>query len=66
MIKKKLMKVSSDGSVNFFYETFNYKDITQFIVNTNDERNFYLNAKKFKIPSTDPKYSLSFKKKYLF
>lgn len=64
MIKKKLIKIFSDGSISFNYETLNYKSLPQLKVSVNDERNFYLNKKTAKIPLTDPKYSLSFKKKY--
>jgi hypothetical protein len=63
MIKKKQIKVFSDGSINFHYENLISKENIQIKIYNKDYKNFYLNKKNFK-PLVDSKHSVIFKKKY--
>lgn len=63
MIKKKQIKVFSDGSINFCYVNLISKELLQIKIYNKDDKNFYLNRKNFK-PLVDSKHSSLFKKKY--
>ena len=63
MIKKKQIKVFSDGSLNFCYVNLISKELLQIKIYNKDNKNFYLNRKNFK-PLVDSKHSSLFKKKY--
>ena len=63
MLKKKIIRVFSDGSTEFCFQNFINKKVPQIVINNKDEINFYLNKQKSK-PSLDSRDSLSFKKQY--
>jgi hypothetical protein len=63
MIKKKQIKVFSDGSINFHHVHLISKELVQIKIYSKDWKNFYVNQKNFKT-FIDSKHSSLFKKKY--
>jgi hypothetical protein len=59
LIERKIIKILSDGSLNFIY----FSNAKQLLVNEKDNKNFSL-SKKQNINKTQFKEFLNYKKKY--
>ena len=62
LIKSKVINISSDGSLNFFYNSF--LNSKQLLVFEKDNKNFILNKKKV-VKKIQSEYYSKYKKKYL-